>query len=129
MTRISYFILAWTSLILGVIGIILPLLPTTPFILLAAFGFSKSSVKFHQWLLAHSIFGSMVKDWEQGGVISFKAKLTATFSVIIMLTISFYFMNTSGLVTSVIISSVLLVFMFIWSRPSEVKSSKYETRL
>ena len=121
MSKVGYFVLAWLSLLFGVIGIVLPLLPTTPFILLAAFGFSKSSEKFHQWLLSNTLFGPMIKDWEQYGIIPFKTKLIATFSASVMLAISFYFMNLSNVVMLMIVVSMLLVFAFIWSRPSKFK--------
>lgn len=62
--RILLIILGWFSLITGIIGIFLPLLPTTPLVLLAAWCFSKSSERFHQWLLEHKYFGPMLRDWQ-----------------------------------------------------------------
>ncbi|MBU2919534.1 MAG: uncharacterized membrane protein YbaN (DUF454 family) [Psychrosphaera sp.] len=120
MNKIGYFVLAWTSLIIGIVGVILPLLPTTPFVLLAAFSFSKSSPRFHQWLLSHSVFGNMIQNWEKYGVITLRAKITATCSVIIMLTISFYFVDMNNTVKLIIAGIMFLVFSFIWSRPSQI---------
>ena len=54
----------WINLALGVIGVFLPILPTTPFILLTAWCFSRSSPKFHQWLISHKHLGPIVKAWE-----------------------------------------------------------------
>ncbi len=62
--RILYLMLGWFSLITGIIGIFLPLLPTTPLVLLAAWCFSKSSNRFHTWLLEHKFFGPIVRDWQ-----------------------------------------------------------------
>lgn len=72
--RILLIILGWFSLITGIIGIFLPLLPTTPFVLLAAWCFSKSSERFHTWLMDHKYFGPMVRDWLSGQGIPRKAR-------------------------------------------------------
>lgn len=58
------------ALILGAIGVVLPVLPTTPFVLLAAFSFSKGSPRLHGWLSGHSVFGPIICDWEEHGAIA-----------------------------------------------------------
>ena len=65
MLRIFLTIAGILSLAAGVVGIFLPLLPTTPFILLAAFCFARSSERLHQWLLNHPKLGLMLSNWEQ----------------------------------------------------------------
>ena len=62
--QIAYLCLGWFALIMGVIGIFLPLLPTTPLILLAAWCFSRSSRRFHLWLTQHRFFGPILRDWQ-----------------------------------------------------------------
>lgn len=62
--RLLLLSIGWISLILGVIGIVLPLLPTTPFILLSAWCFSQSSKRFHLWLKQHKFFGPIIEDWQ-----------------------------------------------------------------
>nr|WP_315596450.1 YbaN family protein [uncultured Cupriavidus sp.] len=65
------------SLVLGIIGIFLPLLPTTPFVLLAAACFARGSEKFHHWLITHERFGPLVRDWQAHRSIPFRAKCLA----------------------------------------------------
>ncbi|MDO5059604.1 MAG: YbaN family protein, partial [Neisseria sp.] len=63
MARPIFWLFGAIAFSLGVIGIFLPVLPTTPFILLAAACWAKASPRFHQWLLNHRYFGPMVADW------------------------------------------------------------------
>ena len=72
--RVIWLIFGLIVLGLGCLGVVLPLLPTVPFILLAAFCFAKSSNKLHNWLLTHRLFGKMIQDWRQSGAISTSAK-------------------------------------------------------
>jgi uncharacterized protein len=65
------------SVFLGLLGIILPLLPTTPFLLLAAASFARSSDKFYNWLLNNRIFGSYIRNYREGKGIPIKVKITA----------------------------------------------------
>jgi uncharacterized membrane protein YbaN (DUF454 family) len=66
------------SLIVGAIGIIVPVLPTTPFVLLAAYLFSLSNSRLHGWLLRQPFLGPVILDWRRNRTISSKAKWAAT---------------------------------------------------
>lgn len=65
------------ALVTGVVGIFLPLLPTTPFVLLAAFCFARGSPRWEAWLLGHPRFGPMVRDWRARRAIPLRAKQLA----------------------------------------------------
>jgi uncharacterized protein len=66
------------SLLLGFIGIFLPLLPTTPFVLLAAFCFARGSERWERWMLQHPRWGPMVRDWRTNRAVPLRAKQLAT---------------------------------------------------
>lgn len=77
MKRAAWQIAGVVALAFGIAGIALPLLPTTPFLLLAAFCFSRGSERLHAWLLAHPRYGPAILDWQEQGAISRKAKALA----------------------------------------------------
>ena len=80
--------LGWLFVGLGVIGIALPLLPTTPFLLLAALCFSRGSEKIHQWLLNHPTFGPPILDWQNKRAISRRSKVVASVAMLLRLGIT-----------------------------------------
>jgi uncharacterized membrane protein YbaN (DUF454 family) len=69
--------LGFLFLSLGLLGIPLPVLPSTPFILLAAWFFARSSEKWHAWLLSSELFGPMIHNWEENRCISCRTKIVA----------------------------------------------------
>lgn len=75
--RTTLVIAGFLFILIGVVGIFLPLLPTTPFLLLAAFCFDKGSPKFHGWILNHKILGPPILDWKKGQVIRPQVKALA----------------------------------------------------
>lgn len=77
-----YKLLGFIFLGLGLIGVLLPLLPTTPFLLVSAGCFAKSSPKWHRWLLSNKIFGPIISDWQDRKCISFGTKVLAVCLVI-----------------------------------------------
>lgn len=76
MTRPFWFFLGLASLGSGAAGTVLPLVPATPFLLLAAYAFARSSPQLHAWLLGHRHFGPLIDDWHRYGGIRRRAKVT-----------------------------------------------------
>ena len=117
--RILYLMLGWFSLITGIIGIFLPLLPTTPLVLLAAWCFSRSSVRFHTWLIEHKFFGPIVRDWQSSDGIPRKARNRAIIFMWAGMAISIFivsrFWATIGLITIGLCVSTYLLRMPIRS--------------
>lgn len=77
MTRAFWFLVGLLALILGAIGAVLPLLPTTPLVILAAFAFGRSSTTFEHWLLSNGVFGPIIADWRRHGAITPRIKAIA----------------------------------------------------
>lgn len=69
--------LGWLAVALATLGVVLPLLPTTPFLLVAAWAFGRSSERFHRWLYRNRWFGPMLRAWQQHGAIPRWAKALA----------------------------------------------------
>lgn len=86
--RLTLILIGLLSIVLGALGIFVPLLPTTPFLLLAAFAFANSSERMHQWLLDHNIFGPLIDDWRQYRAISRRAKIVSILSMVAIILIS-----------------------------------------
>ncbi|WP_281252068.1 YbaN family protein [Vibrio diazotrophicus] len=89
--RYTYNIVGAVSVCLGILGIILPLLPTTPFILLASACFVRGSPRFHTWLHQHALFGPILENWHQNRAVSRKVKSRGTIFIIASFSFSIWF--------------------------------------
>ncbi|MDH5428762.1 MAG: YbaN family protein [Nitrospirota bacterium] len=118
-TPLRYLAMAsgWVSLILGIIGIFLPLLPTTPFVLLSAYCFSRSSERLHSWLINQPRLGPMIQNWEQQGSISQNAKVTSTVLLVSLFSFSLFFLAIPLPVKAALVCTGASVLAFIWTRP------------
>lgn len=108
--------LALLFLALGVIGIFLPVLPTVPFLLLAAWAAARSSPRLLAWLEGHPHLGSLIRDWRKAGVVRRRTKWNATIAmgasaVIILLTVR------KPWVAGLAIASMATVLAWLWRRP------------
>ncbi len=110
----------WFNLGLGFIGLFLPLIPTTPFLLVAVVCFSRSSEKFHNWLIYHPRFGPPMRAWLDHRVISLRAKSAATFLV----SCSVGLMWTQNMIPlwlrSGVTAVVVAIMVFVWLQPSRI---------
>lgn len=83
--------ISFISLVLAVLGIFLPILPTTPFLILSAFLYAKSSSKFYNWIMNHRLFGPSLRDWKNHRSVSKKSKILAIAMILATFSISIVF--------------------------------------
>lgn len=115
--RVFWFIGGCFALLLAIIGIPLPGLPTVPFLLLAAFCFARSSQRVHDWLINHRTFGPPINDWNANGAIRPPAKRLATLAIGVTFGISLFLgIKPWALALQAVV--LLGVLAFIWSRPN-----------
>ena len=123
LTKAMYVVLGCISLILGVIGIFLPILPTTPFLLLTLYAFAKGSSRLEQWFLGTKLYQKHLKSFNERRALTKKAKIfILTFSTT-MLLIGFYF--TPSVVGRTIIAILIAVkywFFFFWIKTEDVEN-------
>ena len=124
MMKPLYFSLAWLFFAIGILAILVPVIPTTPFMILALWAFSKSSERFHHWLYHHRLFGPPLQHWHQDRVIPMVAKI---FAIFFMLVSFLYLTLYSGINSWIIVSAgifILIAVVYILSKPSRVPKNK-----
>lgn len=122
--KILYVSVGVVSLIVGIIGIFLPLLPTTCFVLLAGYCFSKGSDRLHNWILTHKYFGPPIRDWRRFGVIRVPIKCWASLMIFIS-ALSIWLIPTVPFFVQVGTSAFFVgLVWFIWSRPHEIPPAR-----
>jgi uncharacterized protein len=119
--RLIYLGVGWLSLGMAVAGIILPILPTTPMLLVAAWAFGKSSPELAEKIRSHRVFGPPVRDWQDHGVINFKAKSLAIAVMALMGTWLWIFGHLPVWLTLLIIAVMVGAGIFVGSRPSTAR--------
>ena len=119
--RVLLWVFAVLCLALGIIGIFLPGLPTTVFILMAAWAAARSSPRLHAWLWYHRFFGPMLRDWAQGGCVRRSAKWSATGVMALSMVILIW--ATPFLWVAVAVCSMMTVVLgWLWCRPEPGKT-------
>ncbi|MFP1739027.1 DUF454 family protein [Lonsdalea quercina] len=116
MYRVVLIVLGWIAVVLATLGVVLPLLPTTPFLLLAAWCFARSSPRFHHWLLHRSWFGGYLRHWQQHRALPPGVKVKALAVIVATFALSIWMVNipwVRGLL--LVVMACLLIFM--WRLP------------
>jgi uncharacterized membrane protein YbaN (DUF454 family) len=114
--RLLWISLGLVALALGLAGVVLPFVPTTPFMLLAAACFAKSSPCLNNWLASHPSFGPAIHDWRAHRAIAPKAKrlsliaMSAAFAISLALGLSWQILAVQGVV-------LVVMGAWIWTRP------------
>ncbi len=109
MNLIKKFLLitiGYVSIGLGILGIFLPLLPTTPFVLLAGYCFLKSSNRLYMWIITHKIFGKYIYNYMHHRTITLKTKITSILLLWISIITSLFFVKN-------LLVKILLIFVAI----------------
>ncbi len=114
--RWAWWLLAYVSLGTGIVGIFVPGLPTTVFILISAWAASRGSERLHNWLLRHPQFGPAIRNWQAHGAVSRKGKWMATLTMAVCAAIMLWCVPVAW-VKWLSIGSMTVVAVWLWSRP------------
>ena len=114
--RWAWWLLAHLSLGLGLLGVLLPGLPTVPFILLAAWAAMRGSPRLHAWLLAHRSFGPMIRNWQDHGAITRRSKVLAI-GTMALAAVVLYFFAPRPWVGWTATGIMAIVAIWLWLRP------------
>jgi uncharacterized protein len=118
MRRIPYMCLGWLMLGLGIIGAVVPLMPTTIFLILASWFFARSSPRLEAWLLGHPRFGSTLRAWNETGAVPPRAKAMACIGMSVGFAL-FWIEAHPGLELALAVAATLIASaLYVVSRPS-----------
>ncbi|MDF3237897.1 MULTISPECIES: YbaN family protein [Pseudomonas] len=117
--RLLFGLLAYVSLGIGLVAIVVPGLPTTEFILLAAWAATKSSPRLSAWLEKHRLFGPILFNWRNGKIIARRAKISATVSMLLCALLMLLTLD-HGWPIYLTIAGMSLGNLWIWSRPERL---------
>lgn len=116
LVRWAWCALAYLSLVVGIVGIFVPGLPTTVFVLIAAWAATRGSQRLHDWLLGHPRFGPSIRNWREHGAVSGHGKRMATLTMAVCAAITLWCVPVLW-VKAVSIGSMTVVCAWLWTRP------------
>ena len=114
----------WLCVGIATIGIFLPLIPTTPLLLLAGFCFAKGSKKIYAWLINHKLFGKYIKDFNEGRGVPLRAKISAYVMMWAAMLYSALFVLDILVLQMVVIATAVGVTIYLYRLPTTDRSSK-----
>jgi uncharacterized protein len=114
-----YLAAGWISVGLAIMGVILPILPTTPFLLVAVWAFSRSSPELAERIRNHKTFGPLVRDWQDAGVIPVKAKFLAMAMMSGASVYLWFYSTTPHWAALIAIVVMVAAAIYVLSRPSQ----------
>ncbi|MGB5489447.1 MAG: YbaN family protein [Woeseiaceae bacterium] len=118
--RILWLLAGLLAVAIGAVGIVLPLLPTTPFLLIAAFAFARSSTRLNNWLLEHRSFGPLINNWHRDGSIDRKVKRIAIIVILMTPVITWLFGAPLWIIVcQVVVLSAAAVYILTRPLPTE----------
>lgn len=109
----------FVNVAIGVIGVVVPGLPTTVFLLIAVWAFSRSSRRFQAWLLHHPRLGPLVRDWRRHKVIPRRAKILAAAMMTMSFAYVWMFVATDWVLPAVLAGVMVPALVYIWTRAAE----------
>lgn len=117
MLRMVWMALGWLAVVLAIVALILPLVPSTPFLILATVSFARSSPRIHDWLVEHPRLGPPIRDWREHGAIGRNVKLctVAGFALAISFSVA------AGMAPMIVIGQLAFAaaaLAFVLTRPS-----------
>ena len=115
--RLPMLAFGWLNVALGVIGALVPLMPTTVFLLIAVWCFTRSSPRFADWLYGHRTYGRALRRWRDERIVPLRAKVLATLSMATSLALFHAFRPELTTAWWVAFGCCFAVAAFLWSRP------------
>ena len=114
MKKLLYMILGCISFVLSTLGSLIPVLPTVPFLMLAAFCFARSSEKLDRWFKNTKLYQDNLKDFVAGRGMTMKAKVRIMVTVTLLMSVGFIMMGMKGIVTGCIVLGCVWAFHIIY---------------
>ena len=124
MKRIILISLGWLCVGLGFVGVFVPGIPTTIFLIIALWAFTKSSEKLRHWLLNHKRFGPILNNWQEHKVVPRRAKILMVV-LMSLAVILFYYSSQSLILTIGLIIILVSVAIYVISLPSKIPGNLY----